>query len=72
MCGVMKLNKIRNYIITETTKVWKESSGKKVVAVWARDEKRGTLRRKQGDGNEGTGGEIFFPKEFRPSHYLVW
>ena len=33
----------------------KESTGKKVEVVWACDEKRGILRRKEGDGNEGTG-----------------
>ena len=32
-----------------------ESTGKKVEVVWACDEKRGTLRRKEGDGNESTG-----------------
>ena len=32
----------------------KESTGKKVEVVWACDEKRGTLRRKEGVGNEGT------------------
>ena len=33
----------------------KESTGKKVELVWACDAKRGTLRRKKGDGNESTG-----------------
>ena len=33
----------------------KESTGKKVEVVWACDEKRGTLRRREGDGNESTG-----------------
>ena len=33
----------------------KESPWKKVEPAWACDEKRGTLRRKEGDGNEGTG-----------------
>ena len=33
----------------------KESTGKKVEVVWACDAKRGTLRRKEGDGNESTG-----------------
>ena len=33
----------------------KENAGKKVEVVWACDEKRGTLRRKEGDGNESTG-----------------
>ena len=33
----------------------KESTGNKVEVVWACDAKRGTLRRKKGDGNESTG-----------------
>ena len=33
----------------------KESTGKKVEVAWACDAKRGTLRRKEGDGNESTG-----------------
>ena len=33
----------------------KESPGKEVEMAWACDEKRGTLRRKEGDGNESTG-----------------
>ena len=32
----------------------KESPGQEVEVVWACDEKRGTLRRKEGDGNEST------------------
>ena len=32
----------------------KEIPGKKVEVVWACDEKRGTLRRKEDDGNEST------------------
>ena len=43
-----------------TTKVWmlqwghrKESPGKEVDVVWACDEKRGALRRKEGDGCTG-------------------
>ena len=32
-----------------------ESTGKKVVVVWACDEKRGTLCMKEGDCNESTG-----------------
>ena len=32
-----------------------KSTGKKVEVVWACDAKRGTLRRKEGDGNESTG-----------------
>ena len=35
----------------------KESPGKKVEVVWACDEKRGTLRRKEGNGNDGRRGE---------------
>ena len=31
-----------------------ESPGKEVEVVWACDEKKGTLRRKEGDGNEST------------------
>ncbi len=33
----------------------KESPGKDAEVVWACDEKRGALRRKEGDGNESTG-----------------
>ena len=58
MCGVTKLDKIRNERIRGTTKVGgnhKESTGKKFEVIWARDEKSGTLRRKEGDGNESTG-----------------
>ena len=32
----------------------KESPGKEVEVAWACDEKRGTLRRKEGDRNEST------------------
>ena len=43
--------------IRGTTKVGeiklKESTGKKVEVVWACDAKRGTLRRKDGDGKRG-------------------
>ena len=35
----------------------KESPRKTVDVVWACDEKRGTLRSKEGDGNESTGGK---------------
>ena len=57
MCGVTKLDKIRNEIIRGTTNGGnhKESTGKKVEVVWACDAKTGTLRRKEGDGNESTG-----------------
>ena len=46
MCGVTKLDKIRNERIRGTTKVGgnhKESTRKKVEVVWACGEKRGTL-----------------------------
>ena len=33
----------------------KESPGKSIEVVWAYDGKTGTLRRKEGDGNESTG-----------------
>ena len=33
----------------------KESTGKQFEVVWACHAKRGTLRRKEGDGNESTG-----------------
>ena len=55
MCGVTKLDKIRNERIRGTTKVGgnhKESTGKKFEVIWACDEKSGKLRRKEGDGNE--------------------
>ena len=32
----------------------KESPGKEIEVVWACDEKRGILRRKEGDGSEST------------------
>ena len=52
MCGVTKLDKIRNERIRGTNKVGEitKSTGKKVEVVC--DEKRGTLRRKEGDANE--------------------
>ena len=53
MCGVTKLDLIRNETIRGTMKVGEIT--KKVEVVWACDEKRGTLRRKEGDGNESTG-----------------
>ena len=59
--AVTKLDKIRNERIRRTTKVGeihrahKQSPEKEVEVVWASDEKRGTLRRKEGDGNESTG-----------------
>ena len=58
MCGVTKLDKIRNERIRGTTKMGK-SQLKKVqerrLMWYACDEKRGTLRRKECDGNESTG-----------------
>ena len=52
MCAVTKLDKIRNERIRGTKKVGEitKSTGKKVEVVC--DEKRGTLRRKEGDANE--------------------
>ena len=57
MCGVTKLDKIRNESKrdNESGGNHKESTGKKVEVVWACDEKRGTLRTKEGDGNDSTG-----------------
>ena len=58
MCGVTKLDKIRNeriWGITKVGEISKESPGKEVEVVWACDEKRGALRRKEGNGNESTG-----------------
>ena len=59
MCGVTQLDKIRNGRIGEGTTDGsggnrKDSSGKEVEVVWACDEKRGALRRKDGDGIEIT------------------
>ena len=50
---------VRSYEAGQDQK-WKnkrdnESTGKKVEVVWACDETRGTLRRKEGNGNESTG-----------------
>ena len=52
------MENIRNERIREQQK-WggggrKECPGKEVEVVWACDEKRGTLRRKEGDGYEST------------------
>ena len=58
MSGVTKLGKIRNERIRGTTKVGeitKKVQERRLEVVWACDEKRGTLRRKAGDGNESTG-----------------
>ena len=57
MCGVTKLDKIRNEQIRGTTKVEeiaKKVQDRKLKWLWACDEKRGALRRKKGDGNEST------------------
>ena len=56
ICRVMKLDKIRkNKRDNESGGNHKESPGKEVEVVWACDEKRGTLRRKECDANESTG-----------------
>ena len=58
MCGVTKLEKIRNERIRGTTKVGeitKKIQERRLKRNWICDEKRGMLRRKQGDGNEITG-----------------
>ena len=55
---VTKLDKIRNESIRRATKLGrnhKESPRKEVEVVWACDEKRGAIRRKEDDGNESTG-----------------
>ena len=51
MRGVTKLDKIRNERIRGTTKVGEiaEHPGKEVEVVWACDDKKGALRRKEGD-----------------------
>ena len=53
----MKLDKIRNERIKGTTKVGASQikSREGVEVVWACDEKRGVVGRKDGDGNESTG-----------------
>ena len=58
MCGVTKLDKIRNEKNkrdNESGGNHNESTGKKVDVVWACAAKRGTLRMMEGDGNERTG-----------------
>ena len=58
MCGITKLDKITNERISgdnENGGNHPESTGKEDEVVWACDEKRGTLRRMEGDGNESTG-----------------
>ena len=56
MCGVTKLDnnikKWKNKRDNESGVNHKESTGKEVEVVWACGEKRGTLRRKEGDGIE--------------------
>ena len=58
-CGDTKLDKIISESIRSKDNKsggnHKESPGKKVEVVWAWDEKIGTLRRKEGNENEGTG-----------------
>ena len=53
------MEKIRNVRIrARDNESWgnhKESTGNEVEMVWACDEKRGTLRMKEGNGNESTG-----------------
>ena len=46
---------MKNKIDNESAGNHKESRGKEVAVVWACDDKRGTLCRKEGDGNESTG-----------------
>ena len=46
--------KLKNKRDNESRGNHKESTGKKVEVVWACDEKRVTLRRKDVDGNEST------------------
>ena len=57
MCGVTKLDKVRNEKITGQRK-WMESQRKsrefEVEVVYACDEKKGAIRRKEGDWNRGT------------------
>ena len=56
MCGVTKLdnNKWMNKRDNESGGNHQESSGKEVEVVWACDETRGVLHRKEGDGDEST------------------
>ena len=51
ICGVTKLDKIRNERIRRTSKV---AEIVKKIQEWACDEKIGALRRKEGDGKEST------------------
>ena len=46
--------KCKNKRDNESGEKHKESTGKKFEVVWACHAKRGTLRRKEGDGNEST------------------
>ena len=57
MCRVTRLDnkKGKNKKANKSGGNHKESPGKDVEVVWACDEKRGTLRRKEGNGNESTG-----------------
>ena len=47
--------KLKNRRDNESGVNHKESTGKKVEVAWACDEMRGTLRGKDGDGDESTG-----------------
>ena len=47
--------KLKNKKDNESGGNHKESPGKEVEVVWACNEKRETLHRKEGDGNESTG-----------------
>ena len=57
MCGVTKLDKIRNDRIRGTTKVGEIAKKVQERRLRAFDEERVALRRKEGDGNESTGEE---------------
>ncbi len=57
-CGVTKqgiYKKLKKKRDSESGGNHKESPGKGIDVVWACDEKRGTLRRKEGVGNESAG-----------------
>ena len=55
MCGVTKLDKIRNERMTGSRANRKESPGNYVEVVWACDVKIGALCRKEGDETVRTG-----------------
>ena len=52
--GNSPLNKCMMMVTTKVGGNRKECPGKAVEVVWACDEKSGTLRKKEGDGNENT------------------